>query len=168
VSSKLAGSSELARRVLTTRVHRFEQEQILGQPLAAVFPFFADPRNLEAITPPWLRFRIERAPAAVVEGAEIVYTLRIRGAPVRWLTAIVAWEPPYRFVDVQVTGPYRLWHHTHTFEEHPRGTLVRDRVFYALPFGPFGELAHRLFVRRDIERIFAYRSVELARRFGEA
>ena len=73
-----------------------------------------------------------------------------------------------RFVDRQLRGPYALWHHTHTFEPVPGGTLLRDVVRYRLPFGPFGRLVERLFVRRDVERIFAYRHEVIARRLGGA
>ena len=124
-----------------------------------VFPFFADARNLEAITPPLLRFRV-LTPDPIVMGAgtRIEYRLRLRGIPVRWLTAIEAWDPPHRFVDVQVRGPYARWHHTHTLRPHPSGgTVMDDHVRYAIGFGPLGELAHRLLVRRDLERIFDFR-----------
>ena len=67
------------------------------------------------------------------------------------------WEPPHRFVDVQMRGPYKVWHHTHTFERDGDGTLMRDTVRYALPFGPLGELARRAFVARDLARIFDFR-----------
>jgi ligand-binding SRPBCC domain-containing protein len=101
-------------------------------------------------------------------GATIAYRLRVHGLPIRWTSEITAWEPPYRFVDEQRRGPYRLWHHTHTFEEQSGGTLARDSVRYAVPFG---RLAHRLIVRRDVEQIFAFRQEALKRIFatgGEA
>ena len=146
-------------RTRYVRVHVLEREQRLAAPPAAVFPFFADARNLEAITPPLLRFRVVTPqPIAMRVGTLIQYRLRLHGLPVNWLTAIQSWEPPHRFVDVQVRGPYALWHHTHVLEEHREGTLMRDLVRYALPFGPLGQLAHRLFVRRDVERIFDYRA----------
>jgi ligand-binding SRPBCC domain-containing protein len=96
-------------------------------------------------------------------GALIEYRLKLHHIPLRWLTRIEAWEPGERFVDVQVKGPYRLWHHTHTFEAHENGTRVRDEVRYALPLGPLGELAHRLIVRRDLERIFDFRHASVSK-----
>jgi ligand-binding SRPBCC domain-containing protein len=96
-------------------------------------------------------------------GALIEYRLKLHRVPVRWLTRIEEWEPGERFVDVQVEGPYRLWHHTHTFEARNGGTIVRDDVRYALPLGPLGELAHRLFVRRDLERIFDFRHASVSK-----
>jgi ligand-binding SRPBCC domain-containing protein len=149
------------------RAHRLEREQIVPHPLADVFEFFAQPRNLEAITPPWLGFAVLTPdPIAMAPGALIDYRLVLHGLPLRWLTRIEAWEPGRLFVDRQVRGPYRLWHHRHEFEPHPRGTLVRDRVRYALPLGPLGAAAHFAFVRRDLERIFNYRRLAVARALG--
>ena len=135
------------------------EHRLPGTP-AEVFPFFADAGNLEAITPPWLRFRIVTPrPIAMHEGALIEYRLRLRGLPIRWRTRIDAWDPGVRFVDRQLSGPYRLWHHTHTFEPLPGGdTLMRDEVRYELPLGALGEVAHRMLVRRDLARIFDHRA----------
>jgi ligand-binding SRPBCC domain-containing protein len=92
-------------------------------------------------------------------GALIRYRLRVRRVPVGWLTVIREWDPPRRFVDEQLRGPYALWHHTHTFSPDGEGaTLMRDEVRYALPLGVLGELARRLFVGRDVEAIFDYRA----------
>ncbi len=136
-----------------------EREQVLPHPPERAFEFFSDARNLEAITPPWLGFKvITPEPIEVREGALIEYRLRLRGVPLRWLTRIDAWEPPRRFVDVQLRGPYRYWHHTHSFRAAGAGrTLMRDEVRYGLPYGPLGALAGALFVRRDLERIFDHR-----------
>ena len=132
-----------------------------------MFGFFADAMNLEAITPPWLRFRVATpGPVAMGAGTMIEYRLRLHGMPIRWLTRIVVWEPGLRFVDVQVRGPYRFWEHTHSFEPCARGTLVRDAVRYDLPLGPLGRLAHAAFVRRDLERIFDFRREAVAHRLG--
>ena len=142
-----------------------EREQVLPGSPDEVFPFFADARNLEAITPPLLRFEVVTPdPIEMGVGTIIQYRLRLHGVPVRWLTSIQAWDPPHRFVDVQVRGPYALWHHTHTFSEHPRGTLMRDTVRYAIGFGVLGRVAHRLFVHGDVEAIFDFRRAALARR----
>lgn len=137
-----------------------QREQLLrGATPPELFPFFADARNLEAITPPLLRFRVVTPdPIAMRVGTLIQYRLRLHGVPISWLTSIQAWEPPHRFVDVQVRGPYALWHHTHTFQEADGGTLMRDTVRYAIGFGPLGELAHRALVRRDLRAIFDYRA----------
>jgi ligand-binding SRPBCC domain-containing protein len=150
---------------MSVHVHTLRREQRLARPIDEVFAFFGDARNLEAITPPLLRFRVmdtEREADAIAmgPGTLIRYRLRVRRVPVGWLTVIREWDPPRRFVDEQLRGPYALWHHTHTFEALPdgEGTLMRDEVRYALPFGLVGELARRLFVGRDLETIFDYRA----------
>lgn len=137
----------------------------LPRPRPEVFAFFADAGNLEALTPPFLRFHIETPrPVELRPGALIEYRLRVHGLPIRWKTRITAWEPPSRFVDEQLRGPYRLWVHEHTFEDAPGGgTFVNDRVRYR---PPFGRLANWLVVERDVRSIFRYRSEALLRLFG--
>jgi len=145
-------------------VREFKAELWLPLPPADVFPFFSDAASLDAITPPWLSFRIVTPlPVRMREGALIDYRLRVHVLPLRWRTRINAWQPPHRFVDEQVRGPYRLWIHEHTFEPRNGGTLARDRVRYAVPFDA---LLHRWFVRPDIEKIFDFRMAELKRRFS--
>ena len=142
-------------------IHTFRRELRLDAPPEAVFAFFADARNLEAITPPLLRFRLlTPEPIAMGVGTFLQYALRLHGVPVRWDTLIQAWEPPRRFVDVQLRGPYRLWHHTHELEPLDGGaaTLMRDTVRYAIGFGPLGEIARRALVAQDLEDIFAFRA----------
>lgn len=129
-----------------------------------VFPFFADAGNLERITPPWLNFHLlTPGPIAMGAGTLIDYRLRLRGLPLRWRTLISEWQPPHRFVDCQIRGPYRLWRHEHTFEPRGGQTLCRDRVTYAHRGGP---LLERLLVRPDLERIWAFRREALRRAFG--
>ena len=142
----------------------FTTELWLPRARAEVFPFFADARNLEAITPPWLRFEtLTPSPIAMRPGARIDYRLRVHGFPTRWQTEITEWQPPHRFVDQQLRGTYHVWHHTHTFMERDGGTLCRDEVVYR-PRG--GALINWLFVRRDVAKIFAFRQQVLARRFA--
>ena len=146
------------------RLREFETELWLPRPREEVFAFFADAANLDAITPPWLRFRtVTPAPIEMRPGTLIDHKLRIRGVPIRWRSRIAVWEPPARFVDEQVRGPYRLWRHEHIFEERDGGTVVRDRVQYAVRFD---FLVHELLVRREIEKIFAHRTECLRERFG--
>ena len=137
---------------------RIERSQLVALSVEDSFSFFADAYNLEALTPPWLRFRIlTPRPIPMRKGTTIEYVLTTRRLPVRWRTEIVEWEPGRRFVDRQVKGPFRLWEHTHAFEERPDGTLIRDTVLYRMPYGPLGEVAHRVLVARDLERVFDYR-----------
>jgi ligand-binding SRPBCC domain-containing protein len=146
------------------RVHTLMREQVLEGTPAEVFGLFADARNLEAITPPILRFEvITPGEIEMRVGTLIAYRLRLHGIPINWLTSIQAWDPPHRFIDQQVRGPYALWHHTHDLE--PLGddrTLMRDTVRYAIGFGPLGELARRLLVERDLRAIFDYRAERVA------
>jgi ligand-binding SRPBCC domain-containing protein len=143
--------------------HLWETEIWLPRPVGEVFPFFADAGNLDLLTPAWLRFEIlTPRPIEMKTGALIDYRLRLRGFPIRWRTRICEWLPPVRFVDEQLRGPYRLWHHTHTFTERDGGTVVGDRVRYAVPGGA---VVNALFVRRDVERIFAFRQQKLAELF---
>jgi hypothetical protein len=148
------------------RYHVLKSEQRLPGTPAEVFPFFADARNLEAITPSWLSFRVTTPlPVEMRAGALIEYRLRLHGIPIAWLTRIEEWLPGVRFVDQQLAGPYRLWHHTHEFEPDGQGgTVMRDTVRYALPFWPLSEVAHALLVRRDLAAIFEFRRAEVARR----
>jgi ligand-binding SRPBCC domain-containing protein len=142
------------------RAHLLERDQLVRRPLDEVFAFFAHARNLERITPPWLRFEVLADPGPLAAGALIEYRLRLHGLPLRWISRIEEWEAERGFVDRQVRGPYRLWHHRHEFVPCGDGTVVRDRVRYALP--RVGAVAHT-FVRRDLERIFDFRREAVGR-----
>ncbi|HEV8211182.1 MAG TPA: SRPBCC family protein [Vicinamibacterales bacterium] len=132
------------------------------RPRDEVFAFFANAANLEALTPPWLRFRILN-PAVVIEtGARIDYRLTLHGIPLRWQSEISRWDPPASFVDEQRKGPYRRWVHTHTFASEGGGTRVGDSVEFAMPF----EWLVGRFVMRDVQKIFAFRRQALMQRFG--
>lgn len=133
---------------LTTRVW-------IPRPVDEVFRFFADAHNLNVITPPFLHFRIlTPAPIPMRPGTLIDYRIRLRVLPITWRTRIATWEPPFRFVDEQLHGPYRLWRHTHTFSAVEGGTMMEDRVRYRVPGGA---MVNALFVQRDLRRIFRYR-----------
>lgn len=148
------------------REHLFQSAIWLPRRREEVFDFFGDALNLQAITPPFLNFTVlTPAPIEMRAGTLIDYKLRVRGIPLRWRTLISAWEPPCRFVDEQLRGPYRQWIHEHTFEEREGGTLAKDFVRYAVPGGA---LIERLFVRRDVEAIFAYRTKRLLELLGPA
>jgi len=142
---------------------RLTSEARLPRPRPEVFDFFTDAGNLERLTPSFLRFEVlSERPIEMTEGAVIDYALRVRGIPMRWRSEIAVWDPPRRFVDVQMKGPYRFWRHEHTFEADGDATIVRDRVDYRVPGG---RLIHALFVKRDVRRIFEHRERELKRIF---
>jgi ligand-binding SRPBCC domain-containing protein len=148
------------------KTHKLQTDIWVPRPLDEVFRFFADARNLQKITPPWLDFRITtQGEITMREGALIDYKLKVRGIPIRWRSEIAVWEPPRRFVDKQLKGPYRLWNHEHRFEERDGGTLVTDDVQYSV-YG--GEIIRRLFVARDVDKIFAYRTEKMRELFGSA
>ena len=148
-------------------MHHFHAEQWLERPVEEVFAFFSDANNLEAITPKQLQFHIlTPGPIQLQAGARIEYQLKLYGVPVKWATLIESWEPPRQFVDVQLRGPYRVWRHTHRFAAEGTGTRIFDDVDYKLPFGPLGRLVEALWARREIGKIFNYRTGVIARRFS--
>lgn len=167
----------MARRVRARRTpsltavreQTLSRQQRIPRGIQETFAFFSDAGNLEALTPPWLRFRVLTSePVDIRAGTHIAYRLRLHGLRLHWLTQIEVWEPGRRFVDRQLSGPYRLWHHTHEFESAGAdATIMRDRLRYAVGFGPLGRLALRLFVRRDIEAIFDYRAKRIDALLGD-
>ncbi len=143
--------------------HTFQTSLLLPRPRAEVFPFFADAGNLARITPASLGFQfLTPLPVEMRPGALIEYRIRLAGIPVRWTTRILEWDPPHRFVDEQLRGPYKEWVHTHTFREVDGGTLMEDDVRYRLPFWPFGEIALPV-VRAQLRAIFRYREQAIGR-----
>ena len=147
--------------------HCIDRAQLVPLSAGDSFAFFADAYNLEALTPPWLRFRIlTPRPIPMRKGTTIEYVLTTHRLPVRWRTEIVEWEPGRRFVDIQQKGPFRLWEHTHAFEECHDGTVIRDTVRYRMPCGALGAIAQPLLVARDLERIFDYRRDAVDRLLG--
>ena len=142
-------------------------EQWVPQVPETLWPFFCDARNLEAITPTFLNFRVlGQSSGEIGEGTSIDYRLRLDGIPIRWQSRIEAWDPPKSFADTQVKGPYRLWHHTHEFEPLGAGTLMRDTVRYRLPAGWLGTLAAGRKVAGYVERIFDFRARRIDELFG--
>jgi ligand-binding SRPBCC domain-containing protein len=144
---------------MSETTYRLKRELWVPRSVPEVFDFFSRAENLERITPPWMRFRIlTPPPIAMRTGTTIAYALRVRGIPIRWLTEIERWDPPYEFTDIQAKGPYKYWHHTHRFSALAGGTSIVDIVHYSLPFGWLGRLVHRLQVAQDVEQIFDYRA----------
>ena len=134
-----------------------------------MFAFFSNAGNLAALTPDFLQFHIVTPPPIVMRAGTLIdYQLKLFGIRFQWRTLIEAFEPEVRFIDIQVTGPYRRWHHLHEFQDASGGTLIVDRVDYEMPLGPFGHLAHWLSVRRSLKNIFDFRERKIRDLFGVA
>ncbi len=142
--------------------HVLERQQIVHASLDTVFEFFKDPYNLQEITPPWMHFQIlEATDREVREGTRISYTLRWQIFPMRWESRITEYRENDMFADEMLRGPYKRWYHTHRFREIKDGVEMRDRVEYVLPFGPLGQIAHAVMVRRQLRGIFDYRAEKI-------
>lgn len=152
--------------MILAREHLFEAEQFVPRPKAEVFAYFCSEKNLEALTPPWLNFKVlGKSTPEIQQGTLIDYVLKIYGVPIKWRTLIEVWKPGEAFVDTQLRGPYKKWHHTHTFEDVPGGTRMTDRVIYQVPLGGLGEVVAGWKVRRDVHGIFAYRRAKIDQLF---
>ncbi|MEO5940181.1 MAG: SRPBCC family protein, partial [Candidatus Limnocylindrales bacterium] len=149
--------------------HRLSASQFVPRPIEEVFDFFSRPENLGRITPASMGFEFLTDDREM--RADLVIRYRIRpllGIPMTWTTKITGYEPPFRFQDTQLSGPYARWEHTHTFESVPGGTLVHDEIAYAVPFGPLGDVANKLVVRTELERIFRHRAETIRTVFAPA
>ena len=138
----------------------------IDRPRGDVFAFFAEPRHLAGITPPWLGVTLVDAPPAMHAGAVLDYRIRWLGIPLRWRAFIREYDAPVRFVDVQLLGPYARWEHRHLFLEEDGGTWIEDRVTYRLPLGPLGRATHALLVGRQLDAVWRYRERKIVERLG--
>jgi ligand-binding SRPBCC domain-containing protein len=143
--------------------HVFQSRVWLAKPRPEVFAFFADPATLARLTPPALGMRLLTPDVTMAAGAVLDYRISWLGVPLRWRAFVREYDAPFRFVDVQVRGPYARWEHRHRFLEEGGGTWIEDRVTYRLPLGPLGALAHRLLVHRQLDAMWAYRRARLAK-----
>jgi hypothetical protein len=149
----------MADHVLETRVW-------IGRPRSEVFAFFADPANLARVTPASLGVELLTRAPAMTTGAVFDYRLRWLGVPIRWRAFVREYDPPYRFLDVQLRGPYTRWEHRHRFLEEDDGTVVEDRVVYRLPLGPVGRALHAAVVGRQLRAAWDYRTARIAELLG--
>jgi len=140
------------------KVYSLKRKQFIKLPIEKVFDFFSKPENLEKITPSSLSFKIiTPIPIDMSKGALIDYTIKLFFYPVHWRTIISDYNPPYSFIDQQIKGPYKFWHHSHEFKEVNDGVEIIDNVKYSVPFGVVGRLAHKIWIRNELNKIFDYR-----------
>jgi ligand-binding SRPBCC domain-containing protein len=149
------------------KTYHLTAELWVPRPIEVVFPFFSNAENLNEITPGWLNFQLlTSVPIQMMLGTIMDYKLRLHGIPIRWQSQIEEWDPPFRFVDSQIRGPYRKWIHTHTFQSRDGGTVIRDDVEYAIGLGWLDEIVKRWLVKPDLDKIFEFRHKQLAHRYG--
>jgi ligand-binding SRPBCC domain-containing protein len=151
------------------RIHSLKSVQKIPISLDTAWSFFSNPMNLAEITPAHLDFRIvsKHHGEHLYAGQVIEYTVKpLFGIAVNWMTEITHVQHKKYFIDEQRFGPYSLWHHQHHFEEISNGILMTDIVHYRLPCWIFGDIAHLLFVRKEVERIFVHRSEAIEKLFG--
>jgi ligand-binding SRPBCC domain-containing protein len=144
-------------------MHTLKQSQTLPVSRGKLWNFISVPQNLNEITPPKMAFKIVgELPKSAYAGLLLEYKVKI---PLlgwtSWLTEIKYVNEGYSFMDEQRVGPYKLWLHTHTLEEVTGGTKMTDEIYYQMPFGPIGSIAHFIFVRRTLKQIFDYRREKL-------
>jgi ligand-binding SRPBCC domain-containing protein len=151
-------------------IYRNVQVQTIPLPLEEAWAFFANPRNLAKLTPEEMQFKhiYEPDAAQVYPGMMLVYSVSpVAGIPMQWVTEITQVEPMSRFVDEQRRGPFGMWHHIHEFKSVSGGTEITDTLYYEMPFWVFGQIAHALFAKKQIEGIFEYRRARLKELFPE-
>lgn len=162
----LPPSFTLNIRRITFLTYELRASQILQLDRETAFKFFENPQNLSEITPRWLNFRMrDENRTTVYENAELEYTIKLFGLRVSWKSKIVDYEPPERFTDIQIIGPYRSWIHQHTLKKLPEGTLMKDAVTYTLPLLAWP--VHHILIKKQLEDIFSYRAIKVAEWAGQ-
>ncbi len=149
-------------------IHRLHRTQVVFTPLDDIWVYFSSPKNLNAMTPPYMKFEIiHGGDNMMFQGQMIEY--RVQLVPMvssRWLTEITHVEEKVFFIDEQRIGPYRFWHHEHRFETIKGGTEITDQVTYKLPCGPLGDLIHSAWIRNQLKQIFNYRHEKIQEIFA--
>jgi len=148
-------------------VHHLKQTQVLPLTMEEAWDFFSTPRNLDSMTPDDLGFKITYLPSETMYAGQII-TYKVMIFPmiwVPWVTEITHVDKGRGFIDQQISGPYKLWHHLHTFEPNEEGVLMTDLVHYSIGFSLLGEIPHKLFVRKKLDQIFQHRKKTLEKQF---
>ncbi len=166
-SFKFPHLEQALTEICSRKFHEIHLEQWINQPIEKTYSFFKEAKNLERLTPDFLRFKVlNQSPKEIQKGAKINYRLWLRCIPFWWQSQIVEWEPNFRFSDKQIRGPYSYWLHIHEFTEKDGGTLIRDKVSYRAPFGVFGDVITNIFIKKDLEKIFSYRKQMIEKIFN--
>jgi hypothetical protein len=156
------------RSICEQKGHELILEQWVSYPQKEVFDFFSEAKNLELLTPPYLKFKIIRLSTAQIEkDTRLDYRLQLHGIRFNWQSLITDWQPGIRFSDKQTKGPYAFWEHTHEFSERDGGTVIRDCAVYEVPLGALGDILLHPFIRKDLEKIFAYRRTKIEELFPQ-
>ncbi len=157
-SFKFPNLEQALTEICSHKFHEIHLEQWIHQPIEKTYSFFKEAKNLELLTPDFLKFRVlNQSPKEIQKGAKINYCLWLRCIPFWWQSQIVDWEPNHHFSDKQLHGPYAHWFHSHEFIEKNGGTLIRDKISYRAPFGVIGDVISDIFIKKDLEKIFSYR-----------
>ena len=149
-------------------IYTFENKQFIKNDLQTVWKYFNDPKHINALTPPEMKFRTltKNLPKQIHTDLIISYWVSpLFGIPMKWKTKIVSVENHKSFIDIQIQGPYKKWHHLHTFEEVENGVLMTDFITYQLPFGCVGNFAHRILVEKKIQELFNFRALQIKKQF---
>lgn len=150
--------------------YQFKQEQKIPASIDAVWDFISSPDNLKEITPDYLDFKVTSKSGGnkMYAGMIITYIVKpLLGLPLKWMTEITHVKDDEYFVDEQRVGPYKMWHHQHKIEAIDGGVLMTDIVTYIPPFGFIGAIANKLFIKKQLNEIFDYRTVAVEKRFGK-
>jgi len=151
-------------------IQRITDELLIPIPLDEAWDFFTNPRNLAQLTPKEMNFRhvFEPDEERVYKGMYLVYKVSpLAGIPLTWVTEITEVLPKKRFVDDQIKGPFARWHHIHEFEDRGDKTLIRDVLYYQMPLGFLGDIAHSLFAKKQVAQIFTFRKERMEEIFGK-
>ena len=153
-----------------SKVYSLKTVQHIPASLDEVWNFFSVPDNLKDITPAQLKFNVisKHHGSKVYAGQIIEYKVSpVLGIPLYWMTEITHVQDKVYFVDEQRYGPYSMWHHQHHFKQANGGVEMTDIVHYKIPFWILGDIAHALFVKAEVKKIFDHRLVAVEKRFGK-
>ena len=149
--------------------YQLHKEQKLNAKISDVWNFAVSPKNLQRITPDKMGFEItsENSEEKIYPGMIITYKVSpILNIKMNWVTEITQVKENKFFIDEQRLGPYKMWHHQHIFIDNDDHVLMKDIVTYIPPFGLLGDLANKLFIKRQLNEIFNYRFVEMNKIFN--